>query len=310
LSLLHPSNATRRRGGAFTLVELLVVIGIIALLLSVLLPVMGRVREQARITSCSSNQRQIFNSILTFSTERRGLAPGSGQKDAAGTAIVPPANGSPATAWANVGTGIGQLISTGIDGNITDETLPASILVRLGYMKVRAAFRCASYDADLNRIAFRVGSSASPRPAAFHFRFNSLIFGDSYMRDESKENAFTVSKLPAVAGSRPPHFTKIKQPAEVILFFDDYGMAAPENTWYSDVVRNTVGGTAANPLPFYLNVGDANPPTTLARRFPHGRGKVTEQTVIVTWADGHVTVEKPGPFIIPIGYAIGTFPGR
>ena len=63
------------RAAGFTLVELLVVIGIIALLVSILLPVLGQVRRKAQSTACMSQGRQIYMAMLMFSHDNKGFLP-------------------------------------------------------------------------------------------------------------------------------------------------------------------------------------------------------------------------------------------
>src|SRR2546430_1081944 len=60
---------------AFTLVELLVVMGIIAVLIALLLPALYRAREQAKTTRCLSNLRQLGQAAFAFAAENRGSLP-------------------------------------------------------------------------------------------------------------------------------------------------------------------------------------------------------------------------------------------
>jgi prepilin-type processing-associated H-X9-DG protein/prepilin-type N-terminal cleavage/methylation domain-containing protein len=60
------------RNGGFTLVELLVVIGIIAVLVAILLPALTKARNAAYSTQCQSNLRQFYNGDLFYMNQNRG----------------------------------------------------------------------------------------------------------------------------------------------------------------------------------------------------------------------------------------------
>lgn len=61
---------------AFTLVELLVVIGIIAVLIGILLPSLSKAQRQARMTACLSNQKQLITALFMYVQDNKGAFPG------------------------------------------------------------------------------------------------------------------------------------------------------------------------------------------------------------------------------------------
>lgn len=65
----------RKRSRGFTLVELLVVIGIIALLISILLPALNKAREAAKAVACQSNEHQILIGWNMYINAHKGRTP-------------------------------------------------------------------------------------------------------------------------------------------------------------------------------------------------------------------------------------------
>jgi len=71
----HASQPSASKG--FTLVELLVVIGIIALLISVLLPALNKAREAANRIACMANLRSVTQTMQLYASESKGAIPGN-----------------------------------------------------------------------------------------------------------------------------------------------------------------------------------------------------------------------------------------
>ncbi len=85
-----------RRNG-FTLIELLVVISIIALLISILLPSLGKARQSARDLTCATNLKSIGQALAVYATDYKGWWP-----KAAGNLPGQPGNTAPRDLWHRV----------------------------------------------------------------------------------------------------------------------------------------------------------------------------------------------------------------
>lgn len=122
-----------KRARAFTLVELLVVIGIIAMLISILLPALNKARAAANTVACSSNMRQIGIGMRLYAAQFRDYIPHAFVNDNG------PATPVPGGVWGNLGfTDWVRLVDPFLGGKATRSTA--------GQSPTAKVYKCPSSD--------------------------------------------------------------------------------------------------------------------------------------------------------------------
>ena len=141
---LHTQQRAARRG--FSLVELLVVIGIIAILLALLFPTFAKVREQSRRTKCLANLRSIGQAMFMYANGHRDRLP----------------NGNPPSVWSDAAAADWVMVNFAED------------------LKAARVFRCPSDkdEDDPDEILSAVHNR--PASARISYEFYSLFFAPEY----------------------------------------------------------------------------------------------------------------------------------
>jgi prepilin-type N-terminal cleavage/methylation domain-containing protein/prepilin-type processing-associated H-X9-DG protein len=315
-----------RKTKGFTLVELLVVIGIIAILISILLPTLSAARRSANNAACLSNARQLTMAAMLFAHEHRGYLPTASDDR-----------------WAKMNDPMRQKWAYRNDSSATDGSgitvydWASSLIPYLGGKMGQTfatapeaqskVFRCPA-DQWLNvpDPGYRIFQNVPPTP-----QYHSVSYGVNAdvtaLSDLRGVGRFGYSDVVAVQwgpGDNDPGFnyqpnmgqpaqaklSKVHKPSEVLLYADcgtrpGLGGNAPLD--YNDCLYYTTNWMAGNTslkaedrgkLSGILKTGWLNQRIPMLR---HGGKKKSDGTYVecrinVAFADGHAETVMQGDF--------------
>ena len=240
-----------KRRNAFTLVELLVVIGIIALLISILLPALGRARQAAQTTACLSNLRQIGLGLTLYAGVSRDYLPPAEIYDDA-TAVT--------TSLGNWGTAM-VLAKAVYADKLYSNTAPEknSVFRCPSGTDQRWAFSPFPLTSKTDGLGAGFVRAYTPAPNGFTIDNWYAVNGTT---DSTKFNRYPFIRVPSAVGNYQNHkITQLRRSSDLAMVFD--GLWMPNEVRITQINARHNGNKAVNFL-----MADGHAETILVNALP------------------------------------------
>lgn len=237
-----------RKQRAFTLVELLVVIGIIALLISILLPALSRARAAALRTACMANQRQIVQAMFNYATDNREYLP---------PAITYGPNPNNLTGgWVQF-----DWFTYPILGRYLNSKPVNAAGLDMPFYTTTRIFFCPA-------VAYQLGTGSKYFGSDFGIGYNASISNRLYWK---YANTAPYGPITTPASAVPVKHSLIRLPTQTIILADTVQAVAS-------------GNSGCRWTQFYVNQVPSSPTdhAWMSTSYRHGR------SAVVAFADGHV----------------------
>ncbi len=220
MTCLTPLCRNARRG--FTLVELLVVIGILALLISMLLPALNRAKQAANSLKCQSNLRQIGQAWQLYAAANKDSMPWGQSPNVPGYK----ADGTP-------GNGYKERIQETLSRVLGPDEIKESYGGTSN--PVRAAISPVFQDTDTTGHGLR------------HYTANIRVFGDYDWTDPYRANV--LGRTGEAAKFHPARLSSLRPSTEIAAFF------CSNQTNFDDSTAHPINYAAAPTTSYYIDPG-------------------------------------------------------